>query len=475
MEMPTLTAVAAILTVLMSSTPAVADLIKGVRIVDVETGEVSALRDVRIEGGIIAEIAEAGKTAPEPGEAEFDGRGGFAVPGLWDGHVHVFSSPTEADSALPSYILNGITGIRDMGALLPLEEQRRIATEVEAGKRIGPRIVISGAWVDASPGSWPGMFLADTEDEARAVVHQVAEAGYPAIKTYSMLRPKPYAALLQEANRIGLPVVGHIPETVTLTEALEAGQAGIEHFGRVTKACSTREAEMIEGVRAALEAKDPLSAMIAEMAGHTRIAYEGYDAALCDRVVAKMAEASLYVSPTLVVADFYIGKRPADDALRMRLLPDAVRAAWDQPDFRLEAMTDEIRALADQSIALDHDTFRRAHAAGVPMIASSDASHANPFIFHGFSLLDELDRYVAIGLSPREALETATVAPARFFGHADQDGQIAEGRRADVLILEANPLDGLGTLRDPIAVVANGRVFDRAGLAAIREMLETGG
>ncbi|MDJ1007740.1 MAG: amidohydrolase family protein [Paracoccaceae bacterium] len=449
-----------------------ADLIAGVRIVDVEAGTVSAPRDLRVDGGLVAEIAEAGALEPRAGERVFDGRGAYALPGLWDGHVHVFSSPTEADTALPSYILNGVTGIRDMGALVPLADQRRIAAEIEAGRRTGPRIVISGAWVDASPGSWPGMRLADTEAEARAVVEDVAAAGYPAIKTYSMLRPAPYRALVAEARRIGLPVVGHVPETVTLDTAMEAGQSGIEHFGRVAKACSTREAEMVAGVRIALAADEPLAAMIAEMTGHTAIMLETFDEDLCEAVLARMAEARLHVSPTLVVADFYIGERPAEDALRMRLLPDEVRAAWNRPDFRLEGMTDELRVLADRSLALDHAVFRKAHAAGVPMIASSDASYANPFIFHGFSLLDELDRYVDIGLTPQEALVTATVTPPRFFGLSDQDGRIAVGRRADILIVGDNPLEGLATLRDPRAVIANGRVFDTAALAALRAALE---
>jgi imidazolonepropionase-like amidohydrolase len=103
----------------------------------------------------------------------------------------------------------------------------------------------------------------------------------------------------------------------------------------------------------------------------------------------------------------------------------------------------------------------------VPILASSDASFANPYLFHGFSLLDELDLYVEIGLSPREALYTATIAPARFFELGDQDGTIAEGRRADLVLLDANPLEGLATLRNPRAVIVNGHLLDRAALSAM--------
>ncbi len=116
-----------------------------------------------------------------------------------------------------------------------------------------------------------------------------------------------------------------------------------------------------------------------------------------------------------------------------------------------------------------------AHLAGVPILASSDASFANPYLFHGFSLLDELDLYVEIGLTPREALHTATVAPPRFFGLVDQDGTIAPGRRADLVPLDANPLEGLAPLRHPQAVIAGGRVYDRDALDALEANLRAAG
>ena len=443
-------------------------LLTDVTIVDVVDGRLTAGQSVLIRDGLIAEVGS--DITSDPADRH-DGAGGYLIPGLWDSHVHIFSTPTEPDTALPLYLVNGITGIRDMGALWPIAEQKALQARIEAGEVPGPRLILAGAWVDASPGSWPGMFLADTPGEARTVVDRIADDGWAAVKAYSMLDEATYLALAEAAHQAGLPFVGHVPERVALGTAIEAGQDGMEHFGRVAMACSTAEETLLDDLRTAMAEGADLARIFEIMAARNRVILETWDQVVCETVLARMAEAGMHVSPTLVVADFYTGNWPAPDTPRMRMIPAEVREGWGRPDFRLEAMTDEVRALAQASIALDRRTFLMAHRAGVPILASSDASFANPYLFHGFSLLDELDLYVAIGLSPREALYTATVAPPRFFGLADQDGTIAPGRRADMVLLDANPLQDLSTLRQPQMVIVGGRVLDRAALNGLESTL----
>ncbi|MBU4527113.1 MAG: amidohydrolase family protein [Desulfomicrobium sp.] len=444
-------------------------LLTDVALVDVETGTLTYAQSVLIRDGVIAEMGTY--IAPADEFEVIDGSGGFLIPGLWDSHVHVFSSTSEPDTAFPLYLINGVTGIRDMGALWPISAQQELQARIEAGEVLGPRLILSGAWVDASPGSWPGMFLADTPDNARTVVEQIASEGWAAVKAYSMLDEPTYLALAEASHEQGLPLVGHIPERVALGTAIDAGQDGMEHFGRVTMACATGEDRMLQDVRRVMADSGDQAAIFAVMASQNRIILDTWDRALCDTMLARLAASGMHVSPTLVVADFYTGNWPAPDAPRMRMTPAPVREAWGRPDFRLEAMTDEVRTLADASIALDRSTFLMALAAGVPILASTDASFANPYLFHGFSLLDELDLYVETGLTPREALYTATVAPSRFFDLADQDGTIAPGHRADLVLLDANPLEDLATLRRPRAVIVGGRVLDRQALDAMEAQL----
>ena len=465
--------VCAVLAIALGSTAQADALLTDVTIVDIGTGALTPGQSVLIEGADIAAIGR--EVAAGNGIPHIDGNGGYLIPGLWDSHVHIFSSPTEPDTALPLYLIHGITGIRDMGALWPIADQQALQARIEAGDVLGPRLILSGAWVDARPGSWPGMFVADTPEEARTVVDRIATEGWAAVKSYSMLDEVTYLALAQAAHDAGLPLVGHIPERVALGTAINMGQDGMEHFGRIPMACSTDEARMLDDLRSVMAAGGDQAAVFGVMAARNRIVLDTWDADLCAEVLTRMAGAGMHVSPTLVVADFYTGNWPSPDAPRMQMIPSEIREAWGRPDFRLEAMTDEVRALATDSIALDRRTFAMAHAAGVPILASSDASFANPYLFHGFSLLDELDIYVAAGLSPREALFTATVAPPRFFGLADQDGTIAPGRRADLVLLHENPLQGLGTLRTPRAVIVAGQVLDRAALDAMADDLLAAG
>ncbi len=443
-------------------------LLTDVTNVDVAGGTLAPGHSVLIRDGLIAEVGEdiASDTA-----TPVNGAGGYLIPGLWDSHVHIFSSPTEPDTALPLYLIDGATGIRDMGALWPIAEQQALQALIETGEVLGPRLILAGAWVDASPGSWPGMFLADTAGAARGVVDRIAAEGWAAVKAYSMLDEATYLALAEAARDAGLPLVGNVPERVALGTAIDAGQNGMEHFGRVAMACSTAEDAMLDELRTAMAEGAERDRIFEIMAAHNRMILETWDEALCETMLGRMVDARMHVSPTLVVADFYTGNWPAPDAPRMRLIPAEVRDAWGRPDFRLEAMTDEVRALAADSIALDRQTFLMAHRAGVPILASTDASFANPYLFHGFSLLDELELYVAIGLTPDEALYTAAVAPTQFFGLPDQDGTIAHGRRADLVLLDATPLEGLSTLRRPQMVIASGRVLDRAALDGLEAML----
>jgi imidazolonepropionase-like amidohydrolase len=449
-----------------------ATVLRNVTIVNIERNRIEPQRDVVIVGDRIVGI-QAGGTARAPKQGRvLDGNGKFLMPGLWDFHVHVFSAPGEEEFALPLYILNGITGVRDAGALRTLPEQQRVATAIELGERVGPRLVLAGALIDGPPGSWPGQMVAASPEGGRQRVRESKAAGWGFIKSYSLLSEPTYLAIADEAQRQRLPLYGHIPESVRLETAVTAGHRSIEHFGRITQACSLEEDAMISANAKALKASEPLPALMAVMMGHNGRTLQSWDGKRCAAVVGRLASAGVAVMPSLMVSDFYLGKDPAPDDLRMRSVPRAVRAQWGQGDWRRQQIPPELLAQAPQSVALDWRTFKIAHDAGVMMLAGTDAAFANPFLFHGFTLHDELQRYVEAGLTPQQALMTATVNPGRFLKRRDLAGRVGVRQKADLVLLDGNPLADIAATRRIHAVVANGRLFDRAALDALRTDIE---
>lgn len=450
-----------------------ATMLRNVTIVDIERNRLVPRRDVVIVGDRIVGIQAGGTARASKQGRVLDGSGKFLIPGLWDFHVHVFSAPGEEDFALPLYIVNGITGVRDAGALRTLPEQQRVAAALSRGERIGPRLVLAGALIDGPPGSWPGQMVAATPAEGRQRVREAKAAGWRFIKSYSLLAEPTYRAIADEARRQRLPLYGHIPESVRLETAVRAGHRSIEHFGRVTQACSSAEAPMIAANAAALREPEPMPALMKVMAGHNKTTYDSWNAALCARVTRRLARAGTAVMPSLMVSDFYLGKDPAPDDPRLLTVPQAVRAQWGQGDWRRQQMSPDMLEQGPRSVALDWRTFKLAHDAGVMVLAGTDAAFANPFLFHGYTLHDELARYVQAGLTPQQALMTATVNPGRFLKQRDLAGRIAVYRKADLVLLDANPLADIAATRRIHAVVANGRLFDRVALdAMLRDVRE---
>ncbi len=446
--------------------------LRNVTLVDVPGGSLVPGRDVVIVGDRIAWVGPTG-TGPLPSSGDLlDGEGGFLIPALWDSHVHLFSAPGEEAIALPLDLINGVATVRDMGARIPLPEQREVVQEVSSGERPGPRMVLHGALIDGPPGAWPNQMVAGSPDEGRQRVRESAALGWEVVKVYSLLPRGTYLAIADEAKRLGLPVVGHVPESVTLRDAVAAGQIEVSHISRVTQACTTQEEAMVAAKAEALASDDPLGNLLTAMAGHVMTTLESWDEETCWETARMLAEAGVAITPTLMVSDFYVGADPSPDDPRMTTVPAAVREQWGGADFRRQQMTKEMLDAAPRAIAQDWRTVKIMHEAGVTILAGTDAAFLNPYLFHGATLHLELERFVALGLSPREALASATIIPARFFdGDAGALG-IAPGGRADLVLLGANPLEDITNTRVVVATIASGRLYDRQALNGLKQQLE---
>jgi imidazolonepropionase-like amidohydrolase len=423
---------------------------------------------VIIRGDRIREIGKTGEVKVPAGAQVVHGGGRFLIPGLWEMHAHATAVPSFPEL----YLVNGVTGVRDLGGTAP-GGIKGLREAIAEGRRLGPRIVAALRIVDGQQPIWPGSLAVETEAEGREAVAALKREGADLIKVYSLLPRAAYFAVLAEARRQRLPVAGHVPEAISAKEASDAGQASIEHLEGVLTACSTREAGLRQEMQAAMAKPDPRAAVLQLYRTQTRMLVETYDARKAAALFARFRKNRTWHCPTLTALRNIASVRDrgfADDP-RRRYLPPFFRAVWDPDhDFRFRDLAaeefEDLRRYFQKSVAVVGDMRR----AGVQFLAGSDV--ATPNGFPGFSLHDELALLVAAGLTPMEALQAATRNPARSLGLEKQLGTVQVGKAADLVLLNADPLADIRNTTKIQAVIVNGRWLDREALDAMLARVE---
>lgn len=441
--------------------------IENVAVVDVAAGSVAEGRTVVVQGRTIAAVASPEDLTLGQGVERIDGGGGYLIPGLWDMHVHEFS-PFFAP-ALPLYIANGVTGVRDMWGDVDVAAEAREA--ISAGERVGPRAVVAGNITDGENPWFPGSVVADSPERARLVVDSLVDAGAGFIKVYSALAADAFAAIAEQAAARGIDVAGHVPFSVPARDASDAGMRSMTHMFGVVEGCSSNDAE-VRATRAESMAARAEGAEFSDPffgTGLYRTMLDAADDDLCRELLTHLAGNGTWLTPTLAVLTTMasLERLRGEDDPRMQYMPQAIVQGWMLPWPGRPPDTPEAIAIRGEFLDRQLAVTGMAAAAGVGILAGTDTP--NPFVYPGFSLHDELGLLVLAGLSPREALAAATTAPAEFLGATDSLGAVAEGKLADLVLLQANPLDEIGNTRRISAVVANGRFFTREALDGLLE------
>jgi imidazolonepropionase-like amidohydrolase len=373
-----------------------------------------------------------------------DGRGGYLIPGLWDMHIHSVGYDY-GRRHLPKLVAHGITGVRDMGT--PLEDALRLRNDAWGGKILSPRLVVSGPLLNGPlPFRTPLILSVQGEAAARAAVESLAARGVDFVKVHDALPRTEYLAIADEARARGVPFAGHVPPAIGAVEAAAAGQRSIEHLGGrfhgELLACSAREPElrrMIDRIIVAalqdLDAgREPDDTEIFR-AGVTGLLVSSFSVDRERALIAALLRNGTWQVPTLV-------------AQPLRAYLEDAAAPIAPAD----------RRYGQELLRLQERLVRDMHRAGVGVLAGTDLSLEQPM------LTEELVRLVMAGLSPLDALRTATLNPARFLGATDSLGVIAVGKLADLVLLEADPLTNVQNTGRVRAVVLNGRYFDRQAL-----------
>ena len=456
--------------------PAVA--IRAVTVVDVMDGSLRGKQTVLVAGNRITAVGPADQVRI-PRDAELvDAAGRYVIPGLWDMHVHSVN-PVGVDTAnrsiaaqdwhFPLFLAYGVTGVRNMNdgtADVTLELTNTIKRQLAEGSRRGPpRFLSAGPAVDGDPPlGMSKKVIVRTAPEARAVVEQLASNGADLVKVYENVSREAYFAIIDEARRRKIPVDGHVPFRITPEEAAAAGQRTVEHPEALATGCSTKadaERERFAGVLANYHGLPGSEKLLLMQIQHYRALYDSRDPAACASAFEAYRHNGVAVTADLLVYHYIVhAEQILSDTARLRLVPEAIRRNW--ANLLDSETTRELQSILRPIPPLELENVRLANKAGVVLLAATDVDI--PMGVPGLSLHEELVRLVEAGLTPLEALQAATLNPARVLGLADSLGRIEPGKLADLVLLDANPLENIRNTQKIGAVVADGQLYRRADL-----------
>ena len=431
--------------------------IKGVTIIDAING-VRENQTVVFANDEILQIISSDDSSDY--HRSIDGSGKYLIPGLWDFHVHL-TYDVRLTRAMPELFLSyGVTSVRDTGGLM-----RNVLPVVGAMTRDGavsPRVHFAGPLLDGNLVVYDGVGRPEigvsvkTPEEARAAVIKLYEEGVSFIKIYELTSPEVFAALVDVANELGLPVDSHVP--LSMRASVAGPQVdSIEHLRNIELDCASNASELLESRIRQLQNPDGLSGAELRASLHSaqRLpAIENYDELQCNKTIEALS--STMMVPTLRLNSILLNppyeKDDWEDALAR--LPASVRAQWLIEGERRKAAPTGDLTFAEWSLSLT----KKMYESGVPFGAGTDVP-INLSI-PGYSLHSELEMLVEAGLEPIDAIAAATIKPAQYFSLEKELGTIDVGKRADMVLLDANPLSDIRNTKQINLVVSKGQILE---------------
>ncbi|MFN3236166.1 MAG: amidohydrolase family protein [Pseudomonadales bacterium] len=450
-----------------------------VNVVDTIAGGVATDQTVVIENGKIVSILPAAEkienTADGSNPVVIDAAGKYLIPGLWDMHTHSLKISPQLHH--PLFIRYGVTAARDMSGCLnnddaywacPADRQRWQAEAIQ-GERVAPRYPLQSSYQTNGgsevPAGYPEFFKVADLDAAKQLAEFYAGQDVDFIKTYTELTAAQFEHLAVAAAAEGLAIAGHRPLSVSLREAMTANMQSIEH-GRLFVF------ECYAGAETFRQAEDPIGLYNASF---MRQLINEQDEATCQQLMIEMASSNTRWVPTLTTLKMSAMAR--DDSFRndprVAQIPWIARKLiWEQDINRAATRgnDDSGKFVHGDFLATAQQQVAQAHSAGVTILAGTD--NIDTYVYTGSSLHDELAMFVTAGLTPLQALQTATIDAARFANLEADFGSIAVGKQADLVLLNANPLQDIQHTRDIAAVMFAGRWYAKADLQALEDFAE---
>lgn len=429
--------------------------------IDVTTGEI-AKQDLYIREGKIVKITPAKNDDPFDAEKIVDASNTYILPGFWDNHTHFRGGDSliaENRNLLPLFLANGITTVRDAGGDLT-SSVMKWREEIASGKLDGPTIYTSGPKIDGPNGTWAGSLEVVTDDDISQALDSLESLKTDFVKLYdSRISGEAYLSTLKETDKRGLITSGHMPFTVTLKETVDAGIDAVEHLYYIMKGCSDVESEvtqMLKNKEIGFWQAMPLL-------------LESYQESTAQSTFNLLKENDVYVVPTL-----HIGKTLSYldevDHLSDPYLKYMGKGIVKTYEGRINgALNASEKARTDRKKL---DKFfgmltKSLNDAGVKLLAGSDSGAYNSYTYPGISLHKELEAMVQTGMSPLEALKTSAYNGAHFLKKDETYGTITVGKQADLVLLDANPIENISNTQKINSVIQSTKVYTKEQLATM--------
>jgi imidazolonepropionase-like amidohydrolase len=396
-----------------------------------------------------------------------DATGKFLIPGLVDMHVHLTgaSEPTGSrEFILPLFLANGLTTVRDMGG--DLDSLKALRHEIDEGKLQAPRIFFAGPYLDGNPPFFQPSLVVTNSADAVQDVHSLMSRGADFIKVQSGLSRQAYFEIADICRREHITFVGHVPDRVKAGEASDAGQKSIEHLTGVLRACSNDQPGLIRKQFAAAATKaTSAKSRIRQLAWQIEL-LQSYSDRQATVLTEKFLRNRTWQVPTLILLRNDAFPTPESDPShdpRRKYVPVHVLEKWEKgSQDRDKGATREEYSLRGRLMQASLQIVGKMQRAGVPILSGTDTTA--PFVFPGSSLHEELALLVQAGLTPMQALQAATKLPGEFLGRQQTQGTIEKGKIADLVLLDANPLDDIHNTERISAVILRGKLLDRIQL-----------
>jgi imidazolonepropionase-like amidohydrolase len=399
-----------------------------------------------------------------------DGTGKFLIPGLADMHVHLTGAGEPGGSRefiLPLLLVNGITTVRDMGGYL--ESLIPLRWEIAQGRRTAPQIIFAGPYLDGSPPFFQPALVVTNSAEATKDIHGLVQKGVDFIKVQSNLSRDAYFAIADICRREHITYVGHVPDRVTAAEASDAGQRSIEHLTGVLRACSSDEPRLIRQQFSMPTQKQTRTRSRERQLQWQRELLKTFSDVKAGELIDKFIRNETWQVPTLILLKNdafpapgnHLARDPRREYMPRQFLANWEKGALDRDKGATAAEFELRKAMLEKSLFI----AGRMYAAGVRMMAGTDTTA--PYVFPGSSLHEELSLLVEAGLTPMQALQAATKTPAEFLGKLETQGTIEPGKYADLVLLDANPLDDIHNTQKIRAIFLRGKYLGRTELDEI--------